>query len=273
MLTPTLQYAYSEWCMSVFADRLGKTEDAEKYRKLSKSYQNVFDHEKGWFRPKNADGTWEPWPEEGKLKEGYGTRESTPFQKGWYVPHDIDGLITLLGGREATLTHLNEFFDNAPEDMMWSLYYHHGNEPSHHVPFLFNRLGEPWQTQYWSREICKRAYHNNVNGLVGNDDVGQLSAWYVLSASGLYPVCPGDNRYEITSPVFNKVEIKLDPKYAKGETFTVVANNNSEENIYIQSAKLNGTEWNNCWLNHQQITAGGVLELEMGNQPNKNWGR
>jgi predicted alpha-1,2-mannosidase len=178
-----------------------------------------------------------------------------------------------LGGREAALADLTEFFKNVPEDMMWNDYYNHANEPVHNVPFLFNRLGAPWQTQYWTRQICKRAYHNTVNGLVGNEDVGQMSAWYVLAASGLHPVCPGDNRYEITSPVFNTVEIKLDPKYAKGETFTIVAKNNSEENIYIQSAKLNGEEWNKCWLNHQQIAAGGTLELEMGNRPNKDWGR
>ncbi|MBQ0721847.1 MAG: GH92 family glycosyl hydrolase, partial [Gammaproteobacteria bacterium] len=259
---------------SVLADSLGKSEDAEKYRKLSKSYQNVFDHEKAWFRPKNEDSTWvEPWPEKGRLKQNYGSRESNPYQQGWFVPHDMEGLTELLGGREAALADLTDFFENVPEDMMWNDYYNHANEPVHNVPFLFNHLGAPWQTQYWTRQICKRAYHNSVNGLVGNEDVGQMSAWYVLAASGLHPVCPGDNRYEITSPVFNKVEIKLDPKYAKGETFTIVAKNNSDENIYIQSAKLNGQDWNKCWISHEQIAAGGILELEMGNQPNKEWGK
>ena len=271
-ISSTLEYAYTEWCMSVFADSLGKTADAEKYRKLSKSYRNVFDHDKGWFRPKNEDGTWRPWPVNGRLTQNYGSRESNPYQQGWFVPHDIDGLVELLGGREAALTDLTEFFKNVPEDMMWNNYYNHANEPVHNVPFLFNRLGAPWQTQYWTRQICKRAYHNTVNGLVGNDDVGQMSAWYVLAAIGLHPVCPGDNRYEITSPVFNRVEIKLDPKYAKGETFTIVAYNNSEENIYIQSARLNGEVWNKCWIKHEQVVEGGILELEMGKQPNKVWG-
>jgi predicted alpha-1,2-mannosidase len=272
-ISSTLELSYTEWCMSVFADSLGKSEDAEKYRTLSKSYQNIFDHEKDWFRPKNEDGTWvEPWPEKGRLKQNYGSRESNPYQQGWFVPHDMEGLTELLGGREAALADLTDFFENVPEDMMWNDYYNHANEPVHNVPFLFNRLGAPWQTQYWTRQICKRAYHNSVNGLVGNEDVGQMSAWYVLAASGLHPVCPGDNRYEITSPVFNRVEIKLDAKYAKGETFTIVAKNNSDENIYIQSAKLNGQDWNKCWIFHGQLAEGGILELEMGKRPNESWG-
>jgi len=272
-ISATLEYAYFEWCMSVFADSLGKTEDAEKYRILSQSYRNIFDHDKGWFRPKKDDGSWKPWPENGRLTQDYGSRESNPYQQGWFVPHDIEGLCELLGGKEAALADLTNLFNNVPEDMMWNDYYNHANEPVHHIPFLFNRLGAPWQTQFWTRQICKRAYHNSVNGLVGNEDVGQMSAWYVLAASGIHPVAPGENRYEITSPVFNRVEIKLDPKYAEGETFTIVANNNSDENIYIQSAKLNGEDWNKCWLNHPQIVAGGVLELEMGNKPNKAWGK
>jgi predicted alpha-1,2-mannosidase len=272
-ISSTLELSYTEWCMSLFADSLGHVDDAGKYRKLSKSYANVFDREKGWFRPKSEDGTWvEPWPEKGRLTQDYGSRESNPYQQGWFVPHDIEGLSELLGGKEAALADLTNLFNNVPEDMMWNDYYNHANEPVHHIPFLFNRLGAPWQTQYWTRQICKRAYHNAVNGLVGNEDVGQMSAWYVLAATGIHPVAPGDSRYEITSPVFNRVEIKLDPKYANGETFTIVANNNSEENIYIQSASLNGEVWNKCWIKHEQVVEGGILELEMGEQPNKAWG-
>jgi len=271
-ISSTLEYAYSEWCMSVFADSLGKKEDAEKYRMLSKSYRNVFDHDKAWFRPKDKEGNWLPWPEKGRLTQNYGSRESNPYQQGWFVPHDMDGLAELLGGREAALADLENFFEQVPEDMMWNDYYNHANEPVHNVPFLFNRLGAPWQTQYWTRQICRRAYRNTVNGLVGNEDVGQMSAWYVLAASGLHPVCPGDMRYEITSPVFNRVEIKLDPGYAKGETFTIIANHNSADKVYIQSAKLNGLDWNKCWITHEQIASGGTLELEMGSEPNRAWG-
>ncbi|MFT4565145.1 MAG: putative alpha-1,2-mannosidase [Saprospiraceae bacterium] len=271
-ISSTLEYAYSEWCMSVFADSLGRQADSEKYLALSQSYKNIFDDSVGWFRPKKEDGSWEPWPEKGRLTQNYGSRESNPYQQGWFVPHDIQGLAELLGGREAALADLTEFFKNVPEDMMWNDYYNHANEPVHNVPFLFNRLGAPWQTQYWTRQICSRAYHNSVNGLVGNEDVGQMSAWYVLAASGIHPVAPGDNRYEITSPVFEKVTFRLDPKYTDGGNFTIIAKKNSSENIYIQSAKLNGKNWNHCWLTHEQLVAGGILELEMGNQPNKDWG-
>ena len=272
-ISSTLELSYTEWCMSLLADSLGYKDDAEKYRRLSKSYANVFDREKGWFRPKSEDGSWvEPWPERGRLTQDYGSRESNPYQQGWFVPHDIEGLSELLGGKETALADLNNLFENVPKDMMWNDYYNHANEPVHHIPFLFNRLGAPWQTQYWTRQICKRAYRNTVKGLVGNEDVGQMSAWYVLAASGIHPIAPGENRYEITSPVFNRIEIKLDPKYAEGQTLTILANNNSDENIYIQSAKLNGQNWNNCWITHDQLAAGGVLELEMGKDPNKGWG-
>jgi putative alpha-1,2-mannosidase len=135
------------------------------------------------------------------------------------------------------------------------------------VPFLFNRLGAPWLTQQWARTICENAYHNSVEGLVGNDDVGQLSAWYVLAASGLHPVCPGEPRYEISSPLFSEVVLKT-----LGHRFTIRARHNSRANKYIQSAKLNGVPYGKCWLSHQQLLDGGTLELVMGSTPNQSWG-
>jgi predicted alpha-1,2-mannosidase len=271
-ISSTLENGYSEWCLSVLADSLGKEDDAAKYLERSGSYRNVFDKEVGWFRPRKEDGTWMGWPSEGRLAQGYGCVESNPYQQGWFVPQDINGLTILMGGKEKALDDLTEFFNKVPENMLWNNYYNHANEPVHHVPFLFNRLGAPWLTQYWSRQICKRAYHNSVEGLVGNEDVGQMSAWYVLAACGLHPVCPGETRYEITSPVFEKTEVRLDPVYAKGKSFTIIAHNNSEKNIYIRSAKLNGKEWNKCWLTHAQIASGGILELEMSEKPSSVWG-
>ena len=271
-ISSTLEHAYSEWCLSEFARYLGKSGDEAIYRKRAQSYRNIFDPEVGWFRPRNRDGSWEPWPVRGRLEQGYGSVESNPYQQGWFVPHDVDGLAGLLGGREKTIADLKNFFEKSPENMMWNDYYNHPNEPVHQVPFMFNRLGAPWLTQKWTREICRRAYHNSVEGLVGNEDVGQMSAWYVLAASGLHPVCPGDTRYEITSPVFNRVTIRLDPKYTSGGTFTIVALNNSPSNVYIQSARLNGRNYNECWIRHETIAAGGTLELVMGDQPNEKWG-
>ncbi|WP_316848287.1 GH92 family glycosyl hydrolase [Pedobacter psychrodurus] len=268
----TLEYGYFEWCVSTLAKSLGKTDDAKKYQQRGQSYHNIFDQEKDWFRPKDKDGKWLAWPDSGRLTQWYGCIESNPYQQGWFVPHDVPGMVALMGGREKVLKDLTNFFAKAPENMMWNDYYNHPNEPVHHVPFLFNRLGSPWLTQKITREICSRAYHNTVEGLVGNEDVGQMSAWYVLAASGLHPVCPGETRYEITSPVFNKVDIKLDGQYASGKTFTIQAENNSPKNIYIQSATLNGKAYGKCYIDHQDVAKGGLLVLKMGSEPNKNWG-
>jgi len=271
-ISNTLENAYSEWCLSRLAAMLGKKDDESKYAQRALSYQNIFDTSRRWFRPRKEDGTWEDWPTEGRLRQFYGTVESNPYQQGWFVPHDIPGMVRLMGGRDSVIADLLHFFHGTPDNMLWNDYYNHANEPVHHVPFLFNRLGAPWLTQEWSRRICARAYHNGVEGLVGNEDVGQMSAWYVLAASGIHPVCPGDTRYEITSPVFARIELQLDPRYTKGGTFTIVAKNNSPANIYIQRAWLNGREYDKCWLDHADIAAGGVLELEMGPGPNVKWG-
>lgn len=268
----TLEYGYAEWCVGDLARMLGKKADAAKYIARGEAYKNIFDPEKNWFRPKDEHGNWVAWPDSGRLKQWYGTIESNPYQQGWFVPHDVPGMVKLMGGTEQVIANLNNLFQKTPENMMWNDYYNHANEPVHHVPFLYNRLGAPWLTQRWTREICARAYHNSVEGLVGNEDVGQMSAWYVLAAAGIHPVCPGDTRQEITSPVFDQVVFRLDPKYASGKTFTITAKNNSAENSYIQSAKLNGVNYNKCYIDYKDIAAGGVLELTMGAEPNKSWG-
>ena len=271
-ISHTLEYAYTDWCVSQLAARLGKTEDAKAFAQKSRAYRNIFDREKGWFRPRRADGSWAPWPENARTTEWYGCIESTPYQQGWFVPHDVEGMVELMGGREAMLADLNEFFEKAPADMHWNAYYNHANEPVHLVPFLFNRLGEPWSTQRWTRFICRQAYADKVEGIVGNEDAGQMSAWYVLAAAGIHPACPGDTRMEITSPVFDRIEFRLDPRYAQGGTFAVVAHGNSPENIYIQRAVLNGEELAASHIDFAQIAAGGTLELYMGPEPNRQWG-
>ena len=271
-ISNTLENGYAEWCLSRLSAQLHRPADEQKYARRSESYKNMFDTAIHWFRPRKEDGSWEEWPAEGRLKQLYGTVESNPYQQGWFVPHDIPGMVALMGGKEAVIADLQAFFRKTPEGMLWNDYYNHANEPVHHVPFLFNRLGAPWLTQEWSRKICARAYHNTVEGLVGNEDVGQMSAWYVLAAAGLHPVCPGDTRYEITSPVFSKIVLQLDTSYAAGRTFTVKARNNSRENVYIQRAFLNGRPYDKCWLDHADIMAGGVLELVMGKSPEKGWG-
>jgi len=171
----------------------------------------------------------------------------------------------LIGGQKKFDAELEEFFANVPEDFLWNDYYNHPNEPNHHVPFLFNYSSCPWLTQKWTRKICDKAYGDDVLGLCGNEDVGQMSAWYVLAAMGIHPVCPGNPRYEITSPVFESVEINLDTHFYSGKNFKIIAHNNSPQNIYIQSVSLNGKKLNRLWITHDEIVKGGVLEFEMGN--------
>lgn len=268
----TLEYAYTDWCLARLAEQLGKSGDAALFRRRSKAYRNIFDSDKGWFRPRQADGKWAPWPADARTREWYGCIESTPYQQGWFVPHDIDGMVALMGGREAALEDLEAFFEHTPDDFAWNAYYNHANEPVHLVPFLFNRLQRPWETQRWTRRICRGAYGPGPEGIVGNEDAGQMSAWYVLAAAGIHPACPGDTRMEITSPLFDRIEFQLDPRYAAGKRFTVIAHDNGPDNDYIQHALLDGRPLDRCHLDFSEIAAGGTLELYMGPRPNRRWG-
>ncbi|WP_443897092.1 GH92 family glycosyl hydrolase [Paraprevotella clara] len=220
-ISETLEYGYFDWCVGEWAEALDKTEDAGIYHRRGQAYRKIFDKEKGWFRVRNADGSWADWPEKGRLQEWYGCMECNPYQQGWFVPHDVSGMVEIMGGRDKVLADLESFFENTPREFYWNPYYNHANEPVHHVPFLFNRLGAPWLTQYWTRVICADAYKNSLAGLCGNEDVGQMSAWYILASAGFHPLCPGETRYELTAPVFDRVEIALDRRYAKGRKFVV----------------------------------------------------
>ena len=264
-ISKTLEYAYSDWALATLAASLDKKEIAETYFKKSKNYANIWNDDVKWFRARDETGAWLKW--KGKTVHGQGCIESNPYQQGWFVPHDIEGLKTLMGGEEAYRKELVSFFEKTPEDFLWNNYYNHPNEPVHHVPFMLNTAGVPHLTQKITRQICSDAYGTDAYGLCGNEDVGQLSAWYVLAAMGIHPINPGDSIYQITSPVFNKIEINLDSDYYSGKTFTILANNNSKENIYIQSMNLNGKPLDRFWITHQEITKGGRLEMEMGPTP------
>lgn len=261
----TLELAYSDWCMGRLSELMNKPEEAKKYYEGSKNYKNIWNEKERWFTAKDKDGNFLPF--KGKTVHNQGCTESNNFQQGWFIAHDIEGAKKLMG-EDFFLQELETFFEKTPADFLWNDYYNHPNEPNHQVPFMFNYTKKPYLTQKWSRTICDKAYGDDVLGLVGNDDVGQMSAWYVLASSGLHPVCPGSTRYEITSPVFKRVKITLNKKYHKGKFFEIIAKNNSPENIYIRRAWLNGKPLNRLWLDHFEITAGGKLELEMSDKPN-----
>ena len=260
-ISTTLEYAYTDWCVGKFAQSLGNTTDEKEYFARSSNFKNIWNEEVNWFRAKDESDNWMEW--KGKTTHGQGCVESNPYQQGWFVPHDISGLEQLMGGKEAMKAELINFFEQAPEGFLWNEYYNHPNEPVHHVPFMFNELGLPRETQKWTRRICENAYSNDAFGLCGNEDVGQMSAWYVLAAMGIHPINPGDSKYQITSPVFNKIELQLDKEYYNGNKFTIIAHNNSKENVYIKSIKLNGQNLGRYWISHEEIVKGGVLELEM----------
>ena len=268
-ISETLENAYFDYCAGRFAEALGKTNDAQRLINRSLSYTNIYDPTVGNMRAKNRDGSWTSW--RGATTQGQGCVESNPYQQGWFVPQDVAGMINLMGKDHFT-SYLTEFFEKTPADFKWNNYYNHANEPVHHVPYLFVYAGKPWLTQKWARFIMDHAYGPGIKGLCGNEDVGQMSAWYILSALGLHPVSPVDGIYIIGSPLFKKVTIRLDPKYQKGKSFTVIAANNSADNIYIQSAKLNGKPLDRAWLRYDEIASGGKLELQMSATPNQNWG-
>lgn len=268
-ISHTLEYAYSEWCMGEFASLLGRKETADIYLKKSQNYKNIWDDSVQWFRGRRQDGTFGRWL--GETSHDLYCVESNPLQQGWFVPHDVYGFIDLLGHKKFT-EKLTAFFDNSPEDFLWNDYYNHPNEPVHQVPFMFAYTGNSWLTQKWTRKICANAYGTDVMGLCGNEDVGQMSAWYILAAMGMHPVNPGDNIYILTSPVFDEITIRFDPDFYEGGSFTIKAIDNSPENIYIQSAKLNGKELDRAWIRHEELASGGVLEFVMGPEPNYSFG-
>ena len=295
----TLEYAYDDWCLAQLAKGLGKKEDFKYLYKRAMNYKNLFDKTSGFMRPKLYDGSWLKMCDAPPqiIKNGnhayyscfdplwIGIRpyrhytESNAWQYLWAVQQDVKGLIALMGGRENFTARLDTFFTMTPEvhgpnyvGVVGTIgQYVHGNQPSHHVAYLYDYAGEPWKTQQRVQQIMHFLYQTGPGGICGNDDRGSLSSWYVFSAMGFYPVTPGSDVYAIGSPVFPELRIKLSPPY-KGKTFIIKANNVSAENIYIQSATLNGKPLNEPWLKHSDIVNGGTLIFEMGPEPNKKWG-
>ncbi|MCE5269173.1 MAG: GH92 family glycosyl hydrolase [Planctomycetaceae bacterium] len=274
----TLEYAYDDSCVARMAAMLGKKDDAELFAKRAENWRNVFDRSVGFARGKTADGHWrDPFTPRELIWADY--TEATGWQYTWFVPQNVPGLIEAMGGDEKYLAKLDGLFTASSEVLTASPditgligQYAHGNEPCHHIAYLYNYAGAPSKTQARVREICRKFYNNTVEGCCGNDDCGQMSAWYVLTALGFYPVDPASGIYVIGSPVVNKAVINLDPKYHKGKTFTIIAENNSPQNVYIQSATLNGQPLTRSWLSHAELTAGGELILKMGSAPNPAWG-
>ena len=277
----TLEYAYNDWCVAQLAKALGKTADYEMFIKRAANYKNIIDISTGFARPKNSNGEWLSPFDPKFIGQGNNRHytEANAWQYTWFVPHDVQGLMILEGGRENFVKKLDSLFTTSSDihstvsDVTGLIgQYAHGNEPSHHTLYLYNYAGAPWKTQALARNVMDSLYHEGPAGLCGNEDMGQMSAWYVLSAMGFYPVAPGQNVYSIGSPEFSKVTIHLDKNYNNGKQFVIETKNNSKANKYIQSATLNGKPLNKPWFDHADIKSGGTLIFIMGPQPNKSWG-
>ncbi|MCH4553863.1 GH92 family glycosyl hydrolase [Aestuariibaculum lutulentum] len=279
-VTITLEYAYDDWCVAQMAKALGKTEDYNFFLKRSEAYKHLLDTETGFMRGKSEDGkSWnEPFdPKYSNHRVQTDYTEGNAWQHSWFVPHAVKELAELHGGEDVFTSRLEQLFTESSEitgthtsaDISGLIgQYAHGNEPSHHIAYMFNDANKPWRTQYWVRHILDTQYNTTPNGLSGNEDCGQMSAWYVFSSIGLYPMNPASAEYEIGSPIFDKTTLNL----ANGKTFTIEAENVSDKNIYIQSATLNGEDFNDTSIAHKTILEGGTLHFVMGPNPNKNWG-
>lgn len=272
-LSKTLEYAYDDYCIARMAEKMGRKEIAATFYQRSQNYKNVYNPATSFMQPRD---------EKGAFIEDFRADDYTPhicesngWQYFWSVQQDIDGLIDLVGGKERFAQKLDSMFTFHPSaDDELPLFstgmigqYAHGNEPSHHVIYLYNKVGQPWKTQEYASQVMNELYRNTPAGLCGNEDCGQMSAWYVFSAMGFYPVDPVGGQYEIGTPLFREAKLRL----ANGKTFTVLAPEVSKENIYIQSVKLNGRPYDKSYITHTQITDGSTLELEMAATPGPAW--
>lgn len=272
-LSKTLEYAYDDYCIARMAEKLGEKQIADEFDKRSLNYKNVYNSQTTFMQPRNNKGSFI----ENFSPDDYTPHicESNGWQYFWSVQQDVDGLISLVGGKERFAQKLDSMFTynpSADEDLpIFSTgmigQYAHGNEPSHHVIYLFNAIGQPWKTQKYAAEVMHELYKNTPAGLCGNEDCGQMSAWYVFSAMGFYPVDPISGKYEIGTPMYPEMKMHL----ANGKTFTILAPAVSKENIYIQSVKLDGKPYDKSYITHEQIMNGSIFEFEMGNKPEKVW--
>ena len=274
----TLEYCYDDWTIYKTALAAGDKAVADAYYKRALNYRNIYDKEQGFARPKYRDGSFK---EEFDVLQthGEGFIEGNSWNFSFHVPHDVFGVINQMGGEQEFLRKLDELFSmNLPEEYYAANEditadcliggYVHGNEPSHHIPYLYAWTSQPWKTQYWVREVMNKMYKNHIRGLGGNDDCGQMSAWYLFSAMGFYPVCPGTDQYVLGAPYVPYMKLALD----NGKTFEIKAPEVSDKNRYVKSVLLNGKPYTKTYITHADLVNGGTLEFVMSAKPNKKRG-
>ncbi|KAA3622328.1 MAG: glycoside hydrolase family 92 protein [Bacteroidetes bacterium] len=272
-VSKTLEFAYDDWCIAQIAEMAGDEKAKEDYQKRAGFYVNVYDEKTGYMRPKNMDGSWRE-PFDPLDTHGQGFIEGNAWNYGLYVPQDVDAMIEMMGGKDSFANHLDRIFTTEIQDKYIEKNeditrdgiignYVHGNEPGHHIPYLYNWTGKPWKTQERVRMIMDTMYGPGVDGLCGNDDAGQMSAWYIFSALGFYPVLPGSDEYALGSPLVQNAEISL----VNGKTLTIVVENHSKENVYVDRVEVNGQIVEGTSLNHSDIANGGKIVFYMSDEP------
>lgn len=276
-VSKTLEYAYDDWTIAQMATAMGKTTDAAQFYKRAQSYKNIYNPETGFMQGRFRNTWFAPFD---AFEVNFNYTEANAWQYSVYVPQDISGLMTLMGGKQQLRQHLDKLFNEKSEtsgrdqaDITGLIgQYAHGNEPSHHMAYLYNFVNTPSQTQKRVHQILTTLYKSKPDGISGNEDCGQMSAWYVFSAMGFYPVTPGSNEYIIGTPLFDEVRIPMPSENASEKTyFTITANNLSDTNFYIQSVTLNGSPLQRTYLKHDEILKGGTLHFEMGDTAST-WG-
>ncbi len=280
-LSKTLEYAYDDWCVAQMAKALGKTDDYSYFMKRSASYTNIYDPSMGWMRPKDSKGNWRT-PFDPHAFGGGGdlndVTEATSSQYSWFVPQDVPGMISLMGGNEKFIAKLDSVFNAgwskifmdglSTNDLRGCIgEYWHGNEPGHHMIYLYTYAGQPWKTAERLHQIVVTQYGNQAASLCGNDDCGQMSSWYLFTCLGFYPVCPGSDYYVIGAPQIPKAVMRM----SNGKKLTMIAENISDKNIYVQSVRFNGKNWDSPFLPTRKVSKGGRLVFTMGPQPSQ-WG-
>lgn len=271
-LSRTLEYAYDDYCIARMAEKMGRKDVAEEFYARSKNYANLFDPSTGFFRPRDDKGNWQP----DYTPDAYTPHicESNGWQYLWSVQQDLPGLMKLIGGKDRFAQRLDSMFTYTPTDHELPIFstgmigqYAHGNEPGHHVAYLYNMVDQPWKTAQYARQVMDEFYTNTPAGLCGNEDLGQMSAWYVFSAMGLYPVDPVAGVYEIGTPLFEELSLSLD----NGNELVVKAPGVSATNKYVKSVNINGTPWTKSSVSHSDLINGAVIEFEMTDQPGIVW--
>ena len=269
-ISATLENTFADHCISVFADAIGDRENTNLFKKRAQNYKNIFSAEVGWMRRKDELGEWAEWD---GIYDTKGCLESNIFQQSWFVPHDPQGLISLMGHKKF-IENLDRLMEESDLSAMWNDAYNHPNEPCHHLVHLFTDAGCPYKTQYWVRRIQNESYNTTEYGYCGNEDVGQMSAWFVMTALGFHMMAPGSGIFHVNTPLFKRAVIRLSKEYqacSVSDRLVIECDRDPEENQYICGIDVNGRPIDRAWLKWEEIANGGVISYHLTDQPNDEW--